>query len=81
MWTPRGAITDEEHEFEAAFGEAADEADAEDDARDVPASVDAGEEAESAISVPIVAADPFDAELRFTFRSDRVLREAPRDSR
>ena len=69
MFSPRGGITDDEHELEVACGEAADEADAEDDARDVPASVDAGEEAESAIAVPIVAADPFDtdAELRFPF--------------
>ena len=53
MFSPRGGITDDEHELEVACGEAADEADAEDDARDVP----------------IVAADPFDtdAELRFPF--------------
>ena len=68
MYSPREAITDDEHELAVAFGEAADEADADDDARDLPASVDAGE-AESASAVPVVAADPFDtdAELRFPF--------------
>ena len=72
MWTPRGEITDDEHEFEAAVGEVADEADAEDDARGVSDSVDAGE-AGAAIAVPCVAAHPCDTDVELKFSFGRIV--------